>query len=501
MNKRHNRITISFGLFLILFLLYGGVAFAQSSSFLTDLVKAPLEETSNRFQYGSKIYVQSNILKQAEVKEKEVVTKETVKKLKTLVEEVAAEGKLDDFIAQLEAQEKELPKDTAEASVEEQKKAAVLRMCLSMAYGIKGDKKKKEIAEKKVKQSVEKRSLTVGLFADYGIATYSDEEKDLAWKLENLSLEDVVEYGDAIFEFIHSREEAKKWIEIGITRKEWEFARLVLDGSLDRTFIQKAYYTEKNNNIDSYLLAQQLAQSMVLIESGSFEMGSTGGSDFERPVHQVELTSDYYISPHQVTFALYDTYCDITGAEKPDDQGWGRDRRPVINISWMEAVQFSNWLSRALRLSPVYSIQGTQVSTSPRANGFRLPTEAEWEYAALLGNGESKEGQLENIDNQAWYSENSGDMTHPVAKKQPNQIGLYDMQGNVWEMCWDYFSEDYYDESASRNPKGPENGELRVVRGGSWSNRRHHCTLSYRFFTDPRQGDKRLGFRLVRNSR
>jgi formylglycine-generating enzyme required for sulfatase activity len=221
---------------------------------------------------------------------------------------------------------------------------------------------------------------------------------------------------------------------------------------------------------------------MVFVNGGSFEMGNTfgDGDDNEKPIHAVTLNS-YYIGTTQVTFSQYDQYCESTGANKPSDSGWGRGNRPVINVNYKDAVQFCNWLSEETE------------------KGFCLPTEAEWEYAARAGgkierySGTSKEAILGNY---AWYNDISSGRTCLVGMKRPNGLGIYDMSGNVWEWCQDWFDEEYYNSSPQNNPQGPSNGSRRVLRGGSWLNDAKRSRCSHRFGSDPGSRFRRIGFRI-----
>jgi len=128
---------------------------------------------------------------------------------------------------------------------------------------------------------------------------------------------------------------------------------------------------------------------------------------------------------------------------------------------------------------------------------YRLPTEAEWEYAARSGGKREKYAGSNSPDSVAWYSSNSGDSTHPVGRKSPNGLGLYDMSGNVWEWCLDWYSKDYYDSSPRHNPRGPESGLKRVIRGGSWTTLERGLRSTHRVGAKVNYRNKSLGFRLV----
>ena len=184
---------------------------------------------------------------------------------------------------------------------------------------------------------------------------------------------------------------------------------------------------------------------MVFIPAGDFIMGAGYGDADERPAHRVYLDA-FYIDKYEVTFNQYDKFCEATGRRKPDDNGWGRGNRPVINVSWLDASMFAKWA------------------------GKRLPTEAEWEKAAragttteyFFGNG------YQDLVDYAWFKSNAGGLTHPVGGKKPNIWGLYDMYGNVWEWCSDWYGKEQYKNSLCENPKGPVSGIARVLRGSSW---------------------------------
>ncbi len=210
-------------------------------------------------------------------------------------------------------------------------------------------------------------------------------------------------------------------------------------------------------------------EGFVSVEGGTFQMGSNDGYSDEKPVHSVTV-SDFYMGKYEVTFNEYDAFCNATGKDKPNDLGRGRSNRPVMSVSWFDAVEYCNWRSRKENLTPCYTINGNKVTCNFSANGYRLPTEAEWEFAAKGGN--LSRGYKYSGSNSAgdvgWYRGNSGSEAHPVGQKQANELGLYDMSGNVWEWCWDWYDSNYYSSSPSTNPKGASSGKYRVLRSGSW---------------------------------
>ncbi|MCM1031654.1 MAG: SUMF1/EgtB/PvdO family nonheme iron enzyme [Oscillibacter sp.] len=225
---------------------------------------------------------------------------------------------------------------------------------------------------------------------------------------------------------------------------------------------------------------------MVFVKGGTFRMGATseqGSSDpynDEYPVHSVTL-SDYYIGKFEVTQGLWKAVIGNTPSyfKKGDDY-------PVENITWTDAQTFCTRLSQ---------LTGKK---------YALPTEAQWEYAARGGNKSKgyKYSGSNTIDNVAWYSSNSSSNTHPVGTRLPNELGIYDMSGNVWEWCSDWYSSNYYSISLEVNPTGPYAGSNRVLRGGSWSFNAGYgsarcCRVSYRSFYDPSGRYSNLGFRIV----
>ena len=244
---------------------------------------------------------------------------------------------------------------------------------------------------------------------------------------------------------------------------------------------------------------------MVLIPSGSFSMGSEDDDD-SQPVHRVTLDS-FLIDSAPVTQA---EYAELTG-ENPSEFT-GDSNRPVENVSWLDAVSYCNARSRRESLEPVYrskdgsgmeciDLEGLVIDYS--RNGYRLPTEAEWEYACRAGTSTKYYWGSYPNGGYAWYFDNSDESTQPVRQKKPNVWGLYDMSGNVCEWCNDIYKKDFYASSPESSPKVPQDKAYpyaaRVVRGGSWFN---HGGLplasATRDFRSPDDCLNFVGFRCVR---
>ena len=237
--------------------------------------------------------------------------------------------------------------------------------------------------------------------------------------------------------------------------------------------------------------------NMVFVKGGTFQMGSNDGDDDEKPVHSVTV-SDFYIGKYEVTQKEWKEIMDNNPSH------WKGDDLPVESVSWYDAVEFCNRKSEAEGLTKCYTGSGKNIKCNFSAGGYRLPTEAEWEYAACGGiEGENAHSRFRysgsnNIGDVAWYSSNSGGKTHKVGTKQPNELGIYDMSGNVWEWCNDWYEEDYYNKSPKNDPRGPSSAEYSVLRGGSWNPYGNDCRVANRSSYAPSVSSSIIGFRFAR---
>ncbi|MDX2247740.1 MAG: formylglycine-generating enzyme family protein [Bacteroidia bacterium] len=245
---------------------------------------------------------------------------------------------------------------------------------------------------------------------------------------------------------------------------------------------------------------------MVFIKGGTFDMGSEKGEDREKPIHKVTV-SDFWLGRTAVTVGEYLRFCEASNTHWPewleegsdyhfetgkDDyyrkRGYnkraGIENLPIVGVSWDNAVAYCNWLSEQT------------------GQKWRLPTEAEWEYAAGGGSAErtiyAGTSDEKKLGEYAWYSSNSNSQTHPVGQKKPNRLGLYDMSGNVWEWCSDWYGD--YPSSDISDPQGPDSGSYRVYRGGSWDDDATFCRVAFRGYYTPDFRFNFVGFRPTRTN-
>jgi formylglycine-generating enzyme required for sulfatase activity len=235
---------------------------------------------------------------------------------------------------------------------------------------------------------------------------------------------------------------------------------------------------------------------MALIPGGEFVMGDNDGDADEKPAHSVQVSA-FYIDTHEVTQKSYQSLMEKNPSKfkAPDN--------PVDQVDWYHAVLYCNMRSHKEGLTPCYDPK--TLACDFTATGYRLPTEAEWEYACRAGPRDKyyAGNASARLKTCAWFKENANQTTHPVGQKTPNAWGLYDMLGNVAEWCNDTYDENYYQQKAAQNPHGPPPGERRVLRGGSWAGSADACRSSARNSETPRLADAcfgsdTYGFRCVR---
>jgi formylglycine-generating enzyme required for sulfatase activity/TolB-like protein len=246
-------------------------------------------------------------------------------------------------------------------------------------------------------------------------------------------------------------------------------------------------------------------EGFVFVRGGAFQMGTaSGGNDNERPVHSVTVKS-FYLGKYEVTQKEWREIMGTTIRQQRDaaDRSWSLygegNNYPMYYVSWHEVIEYCNKRSLREGLTPAYRGSGNSVTCDFSATGYRLPTEAEWEYAAKGGDKTyltTEYSGSNNVESVGWYIGNSGGGTHPVGTKQPNDLGIYDMSGNVWEWCWDWYGA--YTGDSQTDPAGPASGPDRVLRGGSWNYSAGLLRSAFRGFNAPTYRDSSRGFRLVR---
>lgn len=222
---------------------------------------------------------------------------------------------------------------------------------------------------------------------------------------------------------------------------------------------------------------------MILVEKGQFKMGNNLGGEDEKPEHNVRV-NDFYIGKYEVTVEQYRNYCKASDKDMPEKNVRWIDNHPITFVSWYDAVDYCNWLTELTGLV------------------YRLPTETEWEYAAnggRKGKGFKYSGS-DNINDVAWYRLNSGGYSHvEVGKLLPNELEIFDITGNVWEWCSDWYGKNYYQISQIDNPQGPPSGLAKVGRGGSWREPDESISKTFRFYMSPTASSNYMGFRIVRD--
>jgi formylglycine-generating enzyme required for sulfatase activity len=236
-----------------------------------------------------------------------------------------------------------------------------------------------------------------------------------------------------------------------------------------------------------------MPDTMLWIGGGTFRMGNAAGDGDEQPLHTTHV-SGFFIQKTEVTQLQFETVMGYNPSSMPGPN------LPIINVSWFEAVEYCNRLSLKEGLTPAYSGSNDNIVCSFTANGYRLPTEAEWEYAARGGSLDMLTFVYaggNTLDLFGWYLGNSRQQLHEGAQKQANTLGLYDLSGNVWEWCWDWYGA--YTPGEATDPKGASRGNNRVTRGGSWNSEAGQLRSTYRSYANPTSAYHDVGFRIIRS--
>ena len=225
---------------------------------------------------------------------------------------------------------------------------------------------------------------------------------------------------------------------------------------------------------------------MALLPAGAFLMGDENGDPDEKPAHQVQVSA-FYLDTREVTQKAYESLIQQNPSQ------FKAPEKPVEQVDWYHAVLYCNMRSLKEGLKPCYDPK--TLACNFEADGYRLPTEAEWEYACRAGTPSrySFGSDAAKLRASAWFKANADRTTHPVGQKAPNPWGLFDLHGNVAEWCHDVYSETYYQKHEANNPRGPATGDKRVLRGGSWRTSEEGCRSSARYSETPRFADACFG--------
>lgn len=307
----------------------------------------------------------------------------------------------------------------------------------------------------------------------------------------------------AYFEILYVYNETHQFDKVA---KAWSQAPFGNDGPAFSNGESPLLQARENlRKIDPQLYLEMQAKyypEMVLVPGGTFVMGCTEGrglecKDYEK-AHKVSLDS-FWMARTETTVWQYFLYLQARGRERPKGTGG----EPAAFISWFDAVDYANWVSKQMGAEEAIDKEGDAFQVDLHSSGYRLPTEAEWEYAARGGQASMPHLHQyaggNSLDSVGWYYANSGLKAHPVKQKGPNELGLYDMSGNLWEWCWDWSHKNYY-RNGQKNPAGWDSGAQRVLRGGSWAYSTEEARCFHRDKDRPKIGGQDYGFRLARGA-
>ncbi len=250
------------------------------------------------------------------------------------------------------------------------------------------------------------------------------------------------------------------------------------------------------------LSAQNKIPEMVFIDGGTYKMGIGESKYFDEfPAHTVTI-NDFYIGKYEVTIEEFTGFCRTAGLDLPG----GDPKMPVTSVSWEDAAMYCNWLSRLEHLNRCYKILRSPktgkitIIFDKTADGYRLPTEAEWEYVARGGKNRKSYAfsGSNSADEVAWYA-GTGKMLHPAGEKKANSLGIFDLSGNAQEWVYDVYTTDYYKNSPSDNPINEKGSLKRVSRGGSFNSVAEGLRISKRYYNLPETKAENIGFRIAKN--
>ncbi|MDR2094495.1 MAG: SUMF1/EgtB/PvdO family nonheme iron enzyme [Treponema sp.] len=375
------------------------------------------------------------------------------------------------------------------------------------------------LSEADIKQY--QRTCAIGKAAWEHVLRLREEAEKLALDIENMKgvskrlTQEVIEKkteAERLIKDAEDRKAASEHLKKEINSRKDEYADLeqkIKQAQQELSTLRAQVKEESKRKLAAPQAAptQQPPVNFVYVEGGTFSMGSTNGDDDEKPVHTVTVKG-FYMSKYEVT---QKEWAEVMGNNPSYFKG---DNLPVENVSWYDAIEYCNRRSVNEGLTPAYTMDKTRGDPNNRsqydtvkwvvtwnrgANGYRLPTEAEWEYAAKGGCKDYPVYEYSGSNNVAsvgWYYGTSGGSTHPVGTKTPNSLGLYDMSGNVWEWCWDWYGD--YTGGAQTDPVGASSGSYRLLRGGSWDYTAQYARSAGRNCDAPSYRYDLLGFRLVR---
>ncbi len=347
-----------------------------------------------------------------------------------------------------------------------------------------------------------------------------DDAEDLVLEALNISVSPKLSLSAAselMYFYCEAEKTSKAWTIYQAAQSLYEDSDQEGTDSLQ---ILKNYLSRVNTPESLQKIQIKYYPKMTAVTGGTFWMGDDArdsllvtkeGLDDLRQIDLREVSiADFYIGETEVTVLQYRLYCEATNRDMPKTTPWGLlGDNPIMRMNWMNAIGYANWLSDKNGLNPVYTILGDRakdVRVDHGANGYRLPTEAEWEFAAGGGNLGRTDGRKntifagsDDVDLVAWHKFNSVSRTHPVRQKKPNELGLHDMAGNVREWCQDWYEESL--QGPVKDPKGPETGLEKILRGGVWRSPLSHCRISRRGYDPPTYNGSGIGFRLAQSVR